>query len=75
MTLSAREAHARKVAPKVDGVLPVFHERWSPRSFAEKEVSRETLKKILAKAPVAVRYVLDAVNAGGSKKSNPARVA
>jgi enoyl-CoA hydratase len=25
---------------------------------------RETLKKILAKAPVAVRYVLDAVNAG-----------
>jgi enoyl-CoA hydratase len=27
-------------------------------------VSREILKKILAKAPVAIRYVLDAVNAG-----------
>ena len=26
--------------------------------------SREILKKILAKAPVAIRYVLDAVNAG-----------
>ena len=58
MTLSAREAHARKVAPKVDGVLPVFHERWSPRSFAEKEVSRETLKKIFE----AVRWTASAHN-------------
>ena len=50
MTMSARETHLKKVASPMDGVLPIFHERWSPRSFAEKEVSRETLKKVFEAA-------------------------
>ena len=50
MTLSAREAHDKKVAPPVSGVLPIFHERWSPRSFAEKQVSRETLHQVFEAA-------------------------
>ena len=35
MTLSASEVHALKKAPAVEGVLPLFHERWSPRSFTD----------------------------------------
>ena len=50
MTMSAREAHEKKVAPPVSGVLPLFHERWSPRSFADKQVSRETLGKVFEAA-------------------------
>ena len=50
MTLSAGEVHALKKAPKVEGVLPVFHERWSLRSFTEREVSVETLKKVFEAA-------------------------
>ncbi len=49
-TLSAREAHRAKQAPQVPGVLPVFHERWSPRSFSDREVSRESLGKIFEAA-------------------------
>jgi nitroreductase len=48
--LSAVEVHALKKAPAVEGVLPVFHERWSPRSFADREVSAETLKKVFEAA-------------------------
>lgn len=50
MTLSAREVHRLKLAPAVEGVLPVFHERWSPRSFAEREVSPAELRKIFEAA-------------------------
>jgi len=49
-TLSAREAHRTKQAPRVPGVLPIFHERWSPRSFSGREVSRESLAHILEAA-------------------------
>jgi nitroreductase len=48
--LSARETHEKKKAPPVPGVLPVFHERWSPRSFQDREVSRATLAKIFEAA-------------------------
>jgi nitroreductase len=50
MTLTAHELHQLKKAPHVEGVLPIIHERWSPRSFAEREVSPETLKKVFEAA-------------------------
>jgi nitroreductase len=44
-TLSAREVNELKHAPAVEGVLPLFHQRWSPRSFADREVSPMLLRK------------------------------
>ncbi len=46
MTLSASEVHALKKAPAVDGVVPLFHERWSPRSFTDREVTPSLLAKV-----------------------------
>lgn len=43
--LSAHSVNQIKKAPAVDGVLPFFHERWSPRSFADRDVSPDLLKK------------------------------
>ena len=48
--MSAHEAHEKKKAPQIPGVLPVFHERWSPRSFQDRSVSRETLARIFEAA-------------------------
>jgi len=50
MPLSAAEASQRKQAPPVEGVLPVIHHRWSPRSFAEKPVPSADLEKIFEAA-------------------------
>src|ERR1700739_2721471 len=50
MTLSALEVHRSKRAPHVEGVLPIFHERWSPRSFSDREVSQESLAKVFEAA-------------------------
>jgi len=50
MTVTAREVHELKKAPAVDGVLPVFHHRWSARAFADREVSPETLAKVFEAA-------------------------
>lgn len=50
MTMSALETHRAKHAPHVSGVLPIFHERWSPRSFSDRAVSRETLAKVFEAA-------------------------
>ena len=50
MTLSAMEAREVKRAPAVEGVLPVIHERWSPRSYADKDVSPEVLEKVFEAA-------------------------
>jgi nitroreductase len=50
VTLSASEVHALKKAPAVEGVLPVFHERWSPRSFTDREVSAALLAKVFEAA-------------------------
>lgn len=50
MTLSAAEVNRLKHAPAVEGVLPVIHHRWSPRSFADREVSAADLKKVFEAA-------------------------
>lgn len=49
-TPSAVEANNLKQAPKVDGVMPAFFHRWSPRSFADREVSPATLAKVFEAA-------------------------
>jgi nitroreductase len=48
--LSASEVNEVKKAPPVEGVLPEFHERWSPRSFSDREVSAESLRKVFEAA-------------------------
>ena len=50
MTLSALEVNQLKQAPAVDGVLPLFHHRWSPRAFTDREVSPATLAKVFEAA-------------------------
>jgi nitroreductase len=50
MPATASQVHEAKKAPHVDGVLPIFHERWSPRSFADREVAPETLAKVFEAA-------------------------
>jgi nitroreductase len=50
MTLSASEINKLKQAPAVDGVLPVIHGRWSPRSFADREVSPADLRRVFEAA-------------------------
>ena len=36
MTISAIEVNHLKQAPAIEGVLPVIHSRWSPRSFSDR---------------------------------------
>jgi nitroreductase len=50
MSPTAREVNEIKKAPAVEGVLPIFHERWSPRFFADREVTPETLTKLFEAA-------------------------
>lgn len=50
MTLSAVEVHHLKKAPAVGGVLPTVLERWSPRSFADREVTPADLKRVFEAA-------------------------
>jgi nitroreductase len=50
MTLSAVEAHKLKQAHPIDGVLPVLHQRWSPRSFTDRDVSKADLHKVFEAA-------------------------
>lgn len=50
MPVTASQVNEAKKAPHVDGVLPVFHERWSPRSFSDREVSPETLANLFEAA-------------------------
>ena len=50
MALSAKETHALKKAPAVEGVIPHILERWSPRSFADREVSAALLHKVFEAA-------------------------
>jgi nitroreductase len=46
MALSALEVNQLKQAPAVEGVLPLMLNRWSPRSFADREVSPDLLAKV-----------------------------
>ena len=50
MTLSIHEVKELKHAPKVEGVLPIFHARWSPRSFSDRAVSSADLHKVFEAA-------------------------
>ena len=58
MTLSAHEVNTLKQAPAVEGVLPAVLNRWSPRSFSDRDVSAEDLKKIFE----AVRWTASSYN-------------
>jgi len=46
LTLSISEVNRLKQAPAVEGVLPIFHSRWSPRSFSDRAVSAADLAKV-----------------------------
>ncbi len=50
MSLTPEEIEKLKHAPAVPGVEEVFFRRWSPRAFADKEVSNDDLKKIFEAA-------------------------
>jgi nitroreductase len=50
MTLSAGEVHKLKQADPVDGVLPIFHQRWSPRAFSHREVAPGDLARVFEAA-------------------------
>lgn len=50
MTKTAVEVSEVKRAPHMVGVLPIFHERWSPRSFGDNPVSNETLARVFEAA-------------------------
>jgi len=50
MTVSISEVNLLKQAPAVEGVLPLFHSRWSPRSFSDREVSAADLKRVFEPA-------------------------
>ena len=50
MTESINELNKAKQAPDVEGVLPIFHTRWSPRSFSDREVSKADLAKVFEAA-------------------------
>lgn len=58
MSLTAREAHSKKLAPSTDGVLPLFLNRWSARSFADRPVAQRDLKRIFE----ATRWSASAYN-------------
>jgi nitroreductase len=50
MTMSATDVNQLKHAPAIEGLLPLFLERWSPRAFANREVSRTDLKRVFEAA-------------------------
>ena len=50
MTLSAIEVDHLKQAHTIEGVLPVIAGRWSPRSFADREVSSADRAKVFEAA-------------------------
>lgn len=50
MTLSAMEVDKLKQAPAVEGVMPVVLNRWSPRSFADRDVNPTDLRRVFEAA-------------------------
>ena len=50
MTVTASEVHRIKRARGEDGVLPIFHERWSARAFADRDVPKEDLRRVFEAA-------------------------
>lgn len=49
-TLSANDVKKLKHAPHVEGVLPAFLQRWSARSFADRDVSTADLARVFEAA-------------------------
>jgi nitroreductase len=50
MPQTLEEVNHAKHAPEVDGVLHIFHTRWSPRSFTDRAVSAANLAKVFEAA-------------------------
>src|SRR5581483_45911 len=50
MGMTASEVNKIKQAHPAEGVLPVIHERWSPRAFADRDVPRADLKRVFEAA-------------------------
>jgi nitroreductase len=50
MALSAVDVKNLKEAPPVEGVLPIFHQRWSARSFSGRDVNPAVLRKVFEAA-------------------------
>lgn len=50
MTLTATEVKKLKHAPPVEGVLPTLHQRWSARSFADRDVSPDDIARVFEAA-------------------------
>jgi len=50
VTLSASEVNRLKQAPPVEGVLPEILNRWSPRSFSDRDVAPADLAKVFEAA-------------------------
>jgi nitroreductase len=59
MTLSISEVNNLKKAPDADPVLPIFHERWSPRAFDDRDVSPAELASVFE----AARWAASSSNA------------
>src|SRR5438128_41539 len=58
MTLSASEVNQLKQAPADDRILPAIRHRWSPRSFADRDVSPADLETIFE----AMRWAASSYN-------------
>lgn len=50
MTLSASEVNKLRFEETTEGLLPAFRQRWSPRSFLEKEVAPAVLRNVFEAA-------------------------
>jgi nitroreductase len=50
MALSINEVNEIKTAPAVEGILPAIHNRWSPRSFSERDVAPPDLARVFEAA-------------------------
>jgi len=50
VALSIDQVNEVKKAPEVEGILPVIHTRWSPRSFADRAVTPALLAKVFEAA-------------------------
>jgi nitroreductase len=48
--MTASEVNRIKQAHETDGVLPVFHKRWSARAFADRKVPTEDLRRVFEAA-------------------------
>jgi nitroreductase len=50
MNITASEVNKIKQAIPAPGVLPIFHQRWSARAFADRDVSADDLRRIFEAA-------------------------